>query len=527
MFSQRNRNHRVGAAAPISTSTLIIVLASTLITATIGLAVGLGIYYGTSNHNVSTTCNYTPSSCGTNTTCTNIAACNCAFGTSSGCNNSACAQYPVQKPGWVPFSIINASKNPSITFSNTYVVAKGIDPSTGLPAFVSFDTNGVGNCVDASANTVPSLYTYPLSYFPTMNGIPFMYMPGIISARLYFSLNYKLVLPVVQNVNGIFTIVDPSSTVTNLISNPSYNQLYDKIEFDIQSNQCVINPTLVDYFSLPLPITVSSSSGCNNLYAGMPPSQNRELIFSSYLASVSSNVADTNAQIQWNNLALTSSGKNLRILSTNTAMSAAPPIFDPTYLFNASYGLNWLGHVWFGYYQTNSLWMDLSQVAGYGLYSGIVSGGNFVFTKQTGALGSTVTVFFPNNSVPFFAGTGFTISGDPIAAPIIQKYLSAGVESGIFPSPTSASNPVNNTYFQSQKSLYYHNSAFLTPANDGTWYDFYSKVLHSFAVSPYDYYTYAYDDVLGSDNTITSPNLLSNPIQITVTLGNLINTVIT
>lgn len=427
---------------------------------------------------------------------------------------------PQQKSGWVLFSISNQSNNSQIQLTNTYLVVKGLDPATGLPCYVSFDANGVGTVVDASASTVAGNYTYLLSYFPENNGTPYLYVPPITSARLYISLNHKLVLPVVKNINGIYTITDPSPTVT---TDPAYYYLYDKVEFNIQPNQCVINPTLVDFFSIPLPITVTANNGCNNLYGGIPPTQNREAIFTGFTNTINSTVSNSNAKTQWSNLLLTGFGKNLRILSTNTAVNAAPALFDPQYLLSATYGLDWMTQVWSTYYEANPIWMDLSQLTGYHLYSGQVnpSTGVFLFTPQSGA-GTNVSIALPTSSAPFFAGTGFTIlsGSDGAAAPIIEKFLSAGFESGILPYPSSSANPINNSFYQSKSNSYYTNSSYL-PASNGTWYDLYSKVLHSYAVYPYNYYTYAYDDVLGADNTITSDNILLNPIQITITIGDM------
>lgn len=425
--------------------------------------------------------------------------------------------------GFVPFSFVNASNNSLISYSNMYIVVKGLDPINGNPCFVSFTPAGVGSCVDTSASTVSSNYTYQLSTLPTSGGVPYVYMPPITSARIYVSVNYKLVLTV--NGGPDYTISDPSPTIT---TDPSYYYLYDKVEFNLQLNQCVINPTLVDFFCLPLPITVSSSSGCNLLYAGMPPTQNREAIFTGFQTAVSA-VENAASQTQWGNLLLTqtSPAKNLRILSTNTAINAAPPIFDTEYLLSSTYGADWLTDVWHNgsdaYWESNTLWMDVSQVPTYGIYSGQVNTttGTFLFTPVTGA-GSAVSVTLPTSSVPFFAGTGFVTTGDANAAPIIEKFISAGFVSGILPTTTSEEDPVNNSFFQALKPYYQANANL--PEGTGPWYDLYSQVLHSYAVYPYNFYTYAYDDVLGNDNTITSNNILLNPITITITLGDMSGT---
>ena len=431
-----------------------------------------------------------------------------------------------QKVGYVPFMFENRSENPLITFDNMYIVIKGTDPATGDACFVQFDSNGIGSCVDAVYHVTDSAdYTIALSTLPVNGNLPYVYMPSITSARLYMAVDYKLILV----VNSNNTIADPNPAYS---MDTAYNYLYDKVEFNIEPNQCVINPTLVDCFCLPLPIQVIANGGCNTLYAGMPPTQNREAIFTGYQNAVNA-LPNTSSQGQWGNLLLTNTvssanPKNLRILSTDTAMTQATPIFDTAYLDSSTYGENWITEAWNTYFQENLTYMDISQVPGYGIYSGQVDSGTgyFKFNKQSGTAGSsTVWIALPsmNVSVPFFAGTGFNlISGDGTAFTVIEKFLSAGMVSGILPAGSSMTNPINNEYFQSQKP-YYQNNPNLT-ANTGPWYDLYSSILHSYAVYPYNFYTYAYDDVLGNDDTITSSNIILDPINIIITLGNMVGT---
>ncbi len=449
---------------------------------------------------------------------------------------------PTPPPQYVPFSFGNVNNTMSgpFVYSNLYIVVKGTDPATGNACFVKFNVaTGVGTCHDPISST-DNGYTYALSSFPVDgDNVPYVYMPCIISARLYMSIGSGtftgLTLPV-QGASAPYTIGDPIPTDP---MDTAYNYLYDKVEFNIKPDECVINPTLVDYFCFPLPITVTANGGCSQLYAGMPPTQNREQIFSNTehtgYADIVNSITNTASQAQWSGLLLKHGSKNLRILSTNTALGSAPVLFDTSYLLSTAYynkgNDTWLSKFWFSqsahnsYYTTNTIWMDLSQLPGYGLYSGQVNPttGAFNFTKQTGTKGASVSITLPTSTVPFFAGTGFVSSGDAAAATIIEKFLSAGVVSGVLPTASSKTNPINNSFFQAFKSSYYQNNSYFA-AGSGPWYDLYSKVLHSFAVYPYNFYTYAYDDVLGNDNTITSENILTNNVTVTITLGDMTGT---
>lgn len=408
-------------------------------------------------------------------------------------------------------------------------MTKGINPEGGSACLIAFSPTGVGSCLNVTAGTLSTTgYTYPLSSAPTASdGTPYVYIPSIISARMYFSLGTAISMSITPNPPYGLGINDPNPADP---ADYNYNILYDKVEMNILENQLAINPTMVDFFSLPLPISVYTNNQCAVLNVGMPPTQNREGVFTSFEQGVTALVLNPSATTEWRKLILTgptSGPTHLRLLSSGQAMnpSNVAPIFDPHYLLDSNYGLNWMDTVWgtagsnTGFYQANPVLMDLSEVPGYGIWTGQVdSSAQFNFTGIGG--GGSVQIIRPSTSIPFFVGTSFTATGDPTAIPIIARLLGAGFACGQVPS----TGPLNDAYFIANQPYYQNNSHIPGATTTGPWYDFYSKELHDLGNSEYQFFTYPYDDSLGYKNLITLDNLILLPAQVLITLGDMTGT---
>ncbi len=431
---------------------------------------------------------------------------------------------PANLPGFIPFSFAKVPSDSFINNDEIYIVTKGVNPVGGTNAcLIQLSPTGVGSCVNTTAGTTSSLnWTYPLSSLPTApDGTPYVYMPPITSARIYFSLGTTINMTV--NSEGVN---DPNPAST---SDVNYYILYDKVELNLEENQLAINPTMVDFFSLPLPISVYTNNGCALLNVGMPPTQNREQVFTDFISTVAASIPNASAAQQWSNLVLTGTSEAyLRLLSSGEAMhpSDVSPLFDPQYLSATAYGLNWMDNVWSNagitaFYQANTVYMDLSEVPGYDTWSGTVSATGWFNFQGTGGDGAVI-IQRPADAVPFFVGTSFSATGDPIASPIIQRFLGAGFASGIVP----ATGPLSDAYLIAHQPYYQNNPNIVGATTTGPWYDFYSKELHSLGNAEYQFFTYPYDDSLGYNNLITINNIILTPVQVVITLGDMTGTTI-
>ncbi len=420
----------------------------------------------------------------------------------------------------------------SLTFNNNsgvvgsdkvFFLIKGINPATKHDCYVSFDpTTGKGACVDAISSLNSYNFSYPISAFPKNSTGNVVFLPQVDSGRIYLSVAYPLDLLVDPNSNKI---LDPDALNTN---DPNYYILYDKIEFTYVTPgnpEVDLNPTAVDFFSLPLYLELFTNSGTQA--SGF--TQNRASIFSQIKAIFAS--YDTTPNKVWNNLiipfidpATQSEITQLRIASTSKAMTTAPVLFDPMYLSNsAAYGYNWIQDVWSTYYRSHTLSIDATELAppNNQIFIGQVNNNNqFVFTGASGA--PTVTINLPSSSFPFFgaAGDTFNTQNNTPQAIIVRDLTSAAMVGML---PTASSNVLNRQFFANNKWQYYTVNPFLsqTGKNTGPWYDLYSKALHSFNDN---IYTFAYDDLLGIDGTVAA-NMSDSP-SLAISLGDLSGTTI-
>lgn len=422
--------------------------------------------------------------------------------------------------GYLPLKIDNNSK--TLSNQDIYILIKGINPTTNSSCYVSIDsTTGIGTCVDTSGTTSSYSYSYPISSLLQTSDGCIIYLPQVISGRIYVSLAYPLDL-LTDPASGV--ALDPDALNT---SDPNYYILYDKVEFTyLASGSPAVdfNPTAVDFFSLPLYIQLKTNSGTQ--FSGF--SQNRANIFSRIVAVFAQ--YDKTPNKIWSNLIIPFKDSTtqqeitpLRIASTGKAMTTAPALFDPNYLSNNAYGFNWIQNVWSTYYQSHSLSIDATELAAPNnqIFTGQVNSSNqFVFTAASGT--PTVVINLPTNSSPFFsaAGDSFSASNDTPQAIIIRDLTSAFV-TGLL--PTSSANILGGAFFAQNKTRYYTNNPLLpsSASNTGPWYDLYSKALHSLKSK---IYTFAYDDLLGISGTV-SANMINSP-SVTISLGDLTGTII-
>lgn len=412
-----------------------------------------------------------------------------------------------QDPHYSPLQLVNNSGKAD---ENVYFIAHAMTPA-GDDCFLQFDEQGMGTCIPVTRHTVPSTYSYRFAQFKNK----ILQIPELTSGRLYVSLGYPMVLWTTEAEPGKIKI---NSLSGFRLGDPNYYTLYDKVEFSYAPNGFFINPTAVDFFTLPLRITNEAATG-DLKASGL--SRAHQDIFAGIHAEVKK--YDKTLSQAWQKLFVNfdnDSNKPLRFMSPGKAMVIDNPAsFDIHYLDNQSaYEFDYLDFVW-NYYQTHTLQIDAKELCKTAcdsedyLFTGQVdkTGHHFVFTSPL----ETVVIEKPENSIPFFAGDGGTLLHDnDTAKAVIVKNLTGAFSVGLLP---IASGTLNHDYFKAyDKNKYYLDNEIITTLaspEQGPWFDLYGKALHSFNEP---IYTFAYDDLLAQDGTMHVDRGIAEPTQIIV-----------
>lgn len=447
---------------------------------------------------------------------------------------------PPNLAGYALFQVVNNTTHPD---SDVYLIVKGLN-SDEEACYLSLQ-NGLGDYALVSPLTLSSTYSYPLSSLPGKTGHRYFYVPQpFISARVYFSMNYPLLFAVgLDNQTQKATIVDPSSFSP---SDPNYYTLYDKFEFTYNpptpGANLYVNPTAVDFFSLPIYLEMA------NALPGSLAESGINLSRSSVFQDIDSIFNPAPADEQWKLLSLPfyvdpyattpTELTELRVVSPGNASAPGSTAVNPSHAFPsdylsnaATYGFDYIDNLWSFYaIPGNTLRIDAKEIAiffgpgpdspsypDYYYFSGVVNGSDqFVFTNYTNDY--TWTMEKPTSCYPFFAGAGFVDSGSTNNTPgaIIVRQLTSGFDVGLLPVNFAMGSFLDKSYFEANKSNYYTSNPQWgnAGADNGPFYDLYSKALHSFGFS---IYTFAYDDALGQDGTLIG-NVETLQSSVTVTL---------
>lgn len=422
---------------------------------------------------------------------------------------------------YFPLELVNNSR--IADDNNVYVTIKAINLASGHDCFMHFDNNtGYGQCEDVSSSTQATHYTYKLADLPVDAGKHKVYVPKVASGRIYFSVGYPMDLYVDSNTQKI---IDPDGFKPR---DSNYYTLYDKVEFSYTDAGTWINPTAVDFFSLPLGIEQAGS--LPETKAGLREA--RSDIIKTLQDSLVAN--DKTQTKEWNNLFVNYVDDNqlpslLRFVAPGKAMVkgiADTKPFDPDYLENSkAYGFNYLDTLW-DYYTKSSLVIDCGEIATFFkldnyMFTGKVVDDKLVFTNQTGSYQEIIER--PKESRAFFAGAGDSFDAqNNTPKAVIVRQLTSAFEVGLLPAKDG--QLLDGKYFRDNKANYYQTNPLLPQTQQGPWYDLYSKALHSFSADQ-PIYTFAYDDALGQDGTLHDPNA-ANPSPATITLGDMTGTAI-
>ncbi len=439
---------------------------------------------------------------------------------------------PAAPPGcetYLPIRIVN---NTGSADSDVYFVLFG-DAATacgqlGTQVFLEFPGSPAGGgTYSPSPNGVNSphpsgFYTYPLSSLPSDADGSYMYIP-YLDGRMYFSVGGTVTLSVNTN-----SIADPIATDPN---DPSYNVIYDKLEFTwfppgCGSNQFGTNVTSVDFFGLPLYLYMDAVTAYNGLtFPAQSVTQGyyqkRSCLIQNLTATFETSIQP--AQAQWQKLVLTGTtpGDVLRVVSPGYSIvnGVTTPIntqFDPQYLDNeSSYGYSWANNIWnaaLAYYspEGGNHTLQIQTQNGGALYSGnIQSLGSdyyFVFKAVDGTgiynilWNSETTTDLMNGVLIFTQMTegslpGATFPTSNSTAQSLTKLFEGGWLTGIIPGPDSL--VISEAYLKDNVASFFtlpNTNLSSAGQASGPWFDLYDQGIHVPASMNNVVYAYPWDD---------------------------------
>lgn len=346
------------------------------------------------------------------------------------------------------------------------------------------------------------------------NGGYLLYLPKVLSGRMYLSMGQNLSIGLVKDATGTLRLVDPDGFK---VDDPNYYTLYDKVEFSYNDSGMWLNPTAVDFFSLPINL---QDSGSNGEFSDVGFNTSRGAIMSSIDSTL------TQGGNNWNNIELKYQDTILRVMAPSKTMLTN---VNPGHELPTDYLLPLVNNFW-NYYSIpgHSISFDASEDAyspagkalnpalaaacattphhdDCGVYTGTVdSNGNFVFKDKYLSNADAVIIDKPTNSSYIWGGAGgeFDAPNNTVKSVIIRE-LSSMFEVGLL---TPGANATFPAYFVANKANFYTNDTNLmsTPNvlnQTKPWYDLYSKAVH-IAAAQQAIYTFAYDDALKQDGTI-------------------------
>jgi hypothetical protein len=448
----------------------------------------------------------------------------------------------------ITFSTAKAASSLKITFNNqannpaikhVYIVLKG--NVNNKPCFIKInplhspDDPAISQCMPITAATKPADFA-----FDAVNTTTFRMAP-LSSGRMYVSINK----PLIMHINPDLSIAEPSVYDSNPVSNPDYKTMFDKIELTYNPDGATfINPTAVDFLSLPLSIAQD-----DKLY-GL--TTDRQTAFTQIENTFGEEISTT----EYRKLIIRDGNIILRILAPGRDSASFNDkymddyinwLFDE-YYFNALHTLTLQlvesGAVILG--EPNILTPEEGQFTG---FVKTLSNGEkgFVFTNS---LGDTITIprsGFTSNGLFMAAMDNITVTlGDATKARIAAiisgikpprpdakaaenalranyhavavKYIVSAWAVGLLPVPNG--DAINEDYIRGKigtdvKTIYTERAPLRDDLlNRGPWYQLYGKAIH--LLTPH-LYAFPYDDVLGLDGT----NGANDSFPVTITLNSM------
>lgn len=295
-------------------------------------------------------------------------------------------------------------------------------------------------------------------------------IPHVAGGRIWFSIG----APITFLLNPGPGLVEPS--VTNP-SDPNINVLWDFCEFTYNASQLYANISAVDFFSIPVALSLVTGSGATQTVAGLPAGA----LDTVCAALDAQSAADGQG---WNQLVVTSGGQNLRALSPTNGIVRNSSLFS-------GYFSGYLDQVWQKYASTP---LTVDTQASWGVVQGTVSGGLLTFPGVGSFSQPSSADIFSCNSGPF------NVSGAEMGA--LTARISAALNRSTLlsdPNQPDGENPAN----------YYT----VSPTNH------YARIIHATSQDGRGY-AFPYDDVTPTGGTDQSGFVSDgNPSLLTVTLS--------
>lgn len=386
--------------------------------------------------------------------------------------------------------------------ASVYVTAFGFAFDPSVPgtflspdqSFVSFTPKGHGTLVTPTASTSSTTYSYALGTLEAAHdGAYDLYLPAC-SGRVYFSIGAPLQLGIVAG--DPVTITDPLCADP---TDPNYQVIYDKIQFNWNPEvydppieaTAAINTTAVDYFGLPLSLTM------NGITVGVTqPLATMQKIL------LEGNASSTPPQPGLDAAAYAGSWGMLPVQGSNgTVVRVLSPATSPS--STSDFLAGYIQSVWDHYgpakdpKKANTLTIDVWIPGGAenGSYVGSVNAdGDFVFTNTDVTPAVTVSLPMPETSTIFAcSGPGGWVPGGGTAQGVIVSAVTAAMNVGILPVGNAT---VLDNQFASLSGLpaYYANTLNGQPA-----YNLYAALLHS---GGDQIYAFAFDNVAGQSGQL-------------------------
>ena len=294
-------------------------------------------------------------------------------------------------------------------------------------------------------------------------------IPHLAGGRIWFSIG----TPLTFLLNPGPALVEPS--VTNP-SDPNIATVWDFCEFTFNSSVLWANISFVDFACIPIALQSTGAAGTQTAL-GLP-ANGLDTLCSGLIAQ---SAADGQG---WNQLIVTSGGKNLRALSPTNGIVKNPSLLS-------GYFNSYLDQVWSKY---SSQTLSIDTQASWGTVTGQVSGGVLNFPGVGSFARPSSADIFSCNSGPF------NVSGAEIGAVVAR--LSAAMNRTtllIDSNQPDGENPAN--YYKFAQTNHY------------------ARLLHSISLDGRGY-SFPYDDVAPAGGTDQSGAVVdSNPTLLTVTLG--------
>ncbi len=345
------------------------------------------------------------------------------------------------------FFQFNNKTNGAYSDDEIYWSILGFDPKNGKLCYVDKD----GNLIPATTalNTISKGDRMCADVFYTLAEKNYVYMPDIVSGRMYISYGSPVYVTINSDANGNTGFAGPD---LNNTSDPNQDVLFEFVEFTITNGEYWGNTTRVDFFSFPVVSRLVGEGG----FVSTPGDADvydktvgdigtREEIFAAF-----KNEAPTEFQ--------TLVQDSTRIMAPCKATFNEGGIYE-------NYFDAYIDEIW-DTYRTKDLVFKCEA----GTFRGRTSGNSIIFSKDGGE--SNIVVNKPTTQ-DVLEGKGTLATGTDIEK-VVEAQLCAAINRGVALTPEKWSD--SSAFYQT------------APAN------FYSKFFHDHSVDGLAY-GFCYDDV--------------------------------